>query len=115
LDTNFKDVLLTFSKPNFKTVQYNLTETNSIKNEKTDYVIVYPNPISSLNTEIRITGIENYNSITLEDVLGKNQQIHINKEVDQVLVKFNNLTSGIYFLNIKSNKNQTITKRIIVN
>lgn len=115
LDTNFKDVLLTFSKPNYKTVQYNLSETNSIKYLKNDYVTVYPNPISSLNTEIRITGIENYNSITLEDILGKNQQIHIKNEVDQVLVELNNLTSGIYFLNIKNIENQTITKRIIVN
>ena len=61
--------LLTFTKPNFKTIQNNLFKTNSVFSEKINSINVYPNPcrdyfniaLTSLNADKTVVNFELYN------------------------------------------------------
>ncbi len=118
LDNDYDSLLLTFTKPNYRTLQDSIlvSSTTSISSTTTiDKIDVFPNPLSVSNSEFTIFGITNIQSIKLFDVLGKELQIEPKIELDKIIVKFENLNSGIYLLKIQENTNQIFTKRIILN
>ena len=118
LDNDYDSLLLTFTKPNYRTLQDSIlvSSTTSISSTTTiDKIDVFPNPLSVSNSEFTIFGITNIQSIKLFDVLGKELQIEPKIELDKIIVKFENLNSGIYLLKIQENTNHIFTKRIILN
>jgi hypothetical protein len=115
IDSFEESFLLTFTKPNFKTIQNNQFKTNSVFSEKINSINVYPNPIDNSNNKLVIYGINSFNSISLIDVLGNEQKIETQIESNNVFITFENLKSGIYFLNIIDNNYQNIIKRIVIN
>lgn len=115
LDSIIQPVLLTFSKPNHKTIQYNLTKTNFLRSEYIDNINIFPNPISGAKNEFLINGLISFESISLLDILGKEQVLDYHIEDNNLKVKFENLKNGMYILKIKDSNKFDIIKRIIVN
>ncbi len=75
-----------------------------------DNIIMYPNPIEN-NNLIYFKGLKNEETvITIFDVSGKEI---LNQKVTDEKVEISNVTSGIYFVTIKSD-NQLVTKKLIV-
>ena len=119
LDNDYDSLLLTFTKPNYKTFQDTILKSSSTTSISSTTTInkmnVFPNPLSVSNSEFTIFGISDIQSIKLFDLLGKELQIEPKIELDKIIVKFENLKSGIYLLNIQDNTNHFFTKRIILN
>ena len=113
IETSNKYALLTFTKPNFKTVQFDLNLSKKDTIETSNEIIIFPNPISSENTYFKIKGLNSYNSILLVDVLGKTYDVNIQNDQNDIKIEIQDLSSGIYFLKINDLNNQVITKRII--
>ncbi len=91
------------------------TATALVK-ESVEAVRIMPNPVQN-NMTVEFTTVENTTvNISVINALGqKVQQLSQNSLVGTNLVEINtsNLTSGVYFLNIASDKGQT-TKRFVV-
>lgn len=114
LDTSYQSVLLTFTKPNFKTLQYELKidTKNNIKQDSE--ISIFPNPSHSESSYFKIKGLNSYNQIELVDLLGKSFHIDIENNQDEIKIQYQDLSIGVYFLKIYDLNNQITSKRIII-
>ncbi len=79
----------------------NNTKLNLLLNE----VKVYPNPVKSGTNLTIVYNLENTAVVDVTDATGKLvQQILLDKGIRRVNTPINNLTSGIYYLCITSNR-----------
>ncbi len=101
-----------FNEPIFTNIANNVLSdlpTSTQKIQKSIGVKVYPNPANNL---VNITSNENIQQIQLFDLNGKLiQQIHSNSTTAQLQV--NNLSKGVYVLNLFIN-NQLIQEKLII-
>jgi len=92
----------------FKIVSANCANINDASN-----IILFPNPAIN-NTTIKIDGENNFTTVILTDILGKQikQKSIINNE-NIIEINTTNLSEGVYNVILKSDNSQTIKQLII--
>ena len=78
-------------------------EENTIKFE------MYPNPVSD---KLHIATEANIEEISIYDIYGRTMRQQVNKTTGQQVVDVENLKSGIYFINIKTDKGNVVRRFI---
>ena len=92
----------------FKIVSANCTNTN-----KADNIILYPNPAIN-NTIVKINGENNFISVILTDILGKQiKELSVLGNENIININTTNLNEGVYNVILKSNNGQVIKQLII--
>ncbi len=114
LDTSDQSVLLTFTKPNFKTLQYELKINQKNNIQQNTEINIFPNPSNSESSYFKIKGLNTYNKIELVDILGKSFHIDIENNQNEIKIQYQDLSSGVYFLKIYDTNNHITSKRIII-
>ena len=104
IDNTTQDDLKTILGEGDVTVTLELEAVNSVSENKwIEQIKVYPNPVGNY---LNIMGP--YETLTLMDVNGR-----IIKKSGDKIIDVTNITSGLYFLKIKSKDNKIVTKKII--
>jgi hypothetical protein len=97
----------------------NITSTTGISEEdQNNSLLVYPNPVSDILTiDFAETNI-NSGSIEIKDLSGRTVYTQIidgkGNNTSLLQVDVSNLTSGIYFLNVRGENGKTLVKKIAV-
>ena len=104
------------ANPAVVTNTFNTKFTTTLSNpifELGDF-IMYPNPADS-NVHISLkNAAENIESLTITDILGKTIKNIKNITTNEINVDVSNLTSGVYFVEITSESNLKLVKKIVV-
>ena len=97
----------------------NITSTTGISEEdQNNSLLVYPNPVSEgLTIDFAETNI-NSGSVEIKDLSGRTVYIQSiedrSKNGSLLQIDVSNLTSGIYFLNVRGESGNTLVKKIAV-
>ena len=89
----------------------NVIVTGINNNSVKSYFNVYPNPVN--NGQINISSDDQLINLLMYDALGKIVLSNENLDSKSTIVQVTDLQKGIYFLQVKSTKNQIIQKVII--
>lgn len=94
----------------------NFREANNMSNSEKSTVSLFPNPAKD-NLTITLMSDENQTSvINIVDMLGRNA-MHLEKEVtegtNKIAIDLNQLSRGVYFIQVNTNGEQTTQKLVI--
>ncbi len=104
------------SNPAIVTNTFNTKFVNalSITNFELGDFIMYPNPADS-NVHISLKNAnENIESLTITDILGKTIKSIKNITTNEINVDVSNFTAGVYFVQITSENNLKLVKKLVV-
>lgn len=94
------------------------TSTGFFENNINNIILVYPTILSSsnINMNIKFSSELKIEELFLYDVFGKQYPINRTENISDFIigVSSSNISSGVYFLEIKLNGNQKVVKKIIV-
>lgn len=90
---------------------FNVSEVLSAKDFLFSKISVYPNPATNV---VNISNADNINinNIEIVDINGRVIKVVTPKTISTIEINISDLTSGVYFMNIKTNEGST-TKKII--
>ncbi|MGL2965078.1 DUF7619 domain-containing protein [Flavobacterium sp. XGLA_31] len=77
-------------------------------------LVVYPNPASSIVQINLIDSTERINKVTLFDLLGKEVSNVTANAVDHISLDVSHLSKGVYLMEITSDTNSKLTKKLII-
>ena len=105
-------VLEVISGDETKTVEYELLLVTSIRSITGQHEIsIYPNPARDV---VMIKGLEDNSHIIIKNILGKTVKLLNSQDIIDGVISVNELSSGIYFINIKSKQHQYNPVKLII-
>ncbi len=87
--------------------------TLGIESNQTSDFMVYPNPAQDF-VQIKLQNNENINSIQISDVLGKVVKKVTSIEANQTTISTSDLTTGIYVIEVVTERNIKINKKLVI-
>jgi len=95
------------------TKAFKIVSANCINSNNADNIILYPNPAIN-NTTIKIDGENNFTSVIITDILGKQiKELSVLGNENIININTINLSEGVYNVILKSNNGQVIKQLII--
>ncbi len=96
------------------------TSVNEHKGEFSDHVLAnnYPNPFNSSTTISFYLANQSHVKITVHDLLGRQNSLLLDKEMNkgyqEITFRADNLSSGVYFYRIQTDRGEVVRKMLLI-